>query len=173
MGIFHKLTNITPLKTKAGFSLVEVLIALALFGVMATGFMASSLFAKRTAESALAESTALTVASGYMEQVKSINYNSLVASVQDTSIPVATVNNQGVVDPVYLNAYSDKTIPIRFNEDGSTAQNIIIGIKLSISTAAASSVLNILSIQIDYRWTEPGSGRIRTASLRSSRASVP
>ena len=78
------------LKERFGYSLVEVMIAMALFGIMATGFMASCLFARKAAESAACENAALCVAQGYMEQIKSNTYATLAAVIACASRKMRT-----------------------------------------------------------------------------------
>jgi prepilin-type N-terminal cleavage/methylation domain-containing protein len=161
-----------PTSGRAGFSLAEILIALALFGVMASAFMAASMFARRTAESAVYESTALTVASGYMEQIKSIEYETLVSCIDDPTAPIPTMVNQGTVDPIFLNVYTRKVIALQLDQNNVSLQNMVLLVKPVMSNMFTASGRRIITVAIYYRWYEPGSGRQRDACLRTARSYV-
>ncbi len=166
-------TSDGPMPRKAGFSLAEMLIALTLFGIMASAFMASSAFARRTAESAVYESTALTVATGYIEQIKTIEYETLAACILDPTAPIPTMINQGTADPLYLGVYTTKTIPLRIDSANATLQSMTLLVRPEMTNTYSSTGRRLITIAIHYRWYEPGTGLQRDASIRSARSYVP
>lgn len=156
-----------------GFSLAEIMIALMLFGIMATAFMASTSFAHKVAQSSIYESTALTVATGYIEQVKSIEYETLAACILDNSTPIPTMINQGTDDPLYIGKYTSKTVPIRMDDKGSVLQTMKLEVRPELSNIFSATGEKLLTIEIHYRWTEPGSSRQRENCIRTARSYVP
>lgn len=157
------------LKERFGYSLVEVMIAMALFGIMATGFMASCLFARKAAESAACENAALCVAQGYMEQIKSNTYATLAAVIANPTVPIPTMTSSTVADSIYQNTYTTKTIVMRRDTSGSTVQTLDVSVMPVISSATTSTIsVQIVGIEIFYRWTDPITGQITTKTIRNA-----
>jgi prepilin-type N-terminal cleavage/methylation domain-containing protein len=158
---------------KHGFSLVEVMIALGLFGIMATAFVGSTMFARKSAESAVAENAALNLAQSYMEQLKSMTYGTLMASANDATVPLPTMTNATTPDYIYENAYTTKSLVIRTDDAGNTVQTLDVEIQPIVSSAqGADTSWSILGIQIFYRWKDPVTGTVRTASIRSAKSNL-
>ena len=158
---------------KAAFSLAEIMIAMAILGIMATAFMASSAYARKVAQSAIVSNTALTVATGYIEQIKTIEYEELAACVLDNTLPIPTMINQGTDDPLYIGKYVSKTIPIRTDDNDVVLQTMTLEVMVEINNTYASTGEKLLEIAVHYRWNEPGSTRQRNACIRSARSYVP
>jgi prepilin-type N-terminal cleavage/methylation domain-containing protein len=166
-------TNYGRRRAASGFSLAEVLISLALFGLMSTAFLAACLFARKSAECAVYESTALTAATGYLEQIKSLSYSTVLTSINDPDQPIPTMVNQGTQDYLYLDVYTEKVIAVRLDTDGSALQQMSLFVMPVINDEFASTGQYILNIAVHYRWTEPGTGRVRNACIRTARSNVP
>ena len=158
---------------KTGFSLIEVIIALAILAMLAMAFTASSLYTRRSAETNVYESTALTVASGYLEQIKSVEYESLVASVLDPNLPLRTMVNQGTEDPIYLNRFTAKTIVLNEDVAGNPVQRMTVEVMPEIFDMAPATGERILNIRITYRWNSVDTGRQQVRTLRTARSYVP
>ncbi|NJM55226.1 MAG: prepilin-type N-terminal cleavage/methylation domain-containing protein [Verrucomicrobiae bacterium] len=71
----------TPHRSRRGFSLTEVLLALTLFAFLALALASGLIVSRKLAESSVYESTAIGVASGYLEQMKGMVYADLVAAL--------------------------------------------------------------------------------------------
>jgi prepilin-type N-terminal cleavage/methylation domain-containing protein len=162
-----------PVSIRTGFSLAEVMIALGLFGIMATAFVGSTMFARKSAESAIAENAALNLAQSYMEQLKSFSFSTLMASANDATIPLPTMTNATTTDYIYENAYTTKTLVIRTDDSGNTAQTLDVSIMPAISNAQGGDTSwSIIGIEVFYRWTDPVTNSIRTASIRSAKSNL-
>lgn len=66
-----------------GFSLVEVMIAMTVFSITAAGIASSALLSGKIAYSNIYRNTAFTVAQGYGEQLKSIQYSTIESALRD------------------------------------------------------------------------------------------
>lgn len=155
---------------RKGFSIAEVLIALMLLGVMAVAITGACMFARRSAESAVAENTALTTAQGYMEQIKTFTYASLMASVSDASVPINTMSSLTANDYLYQNAYATKVVVLRRDSGGAAVQSLSVDIMPVLSDASSGTGREIVGIQIFYRWRDPITNQLRTASIRSAKS---
>ena len=154
-----------------GYSLVEVMIAMALFGIMATGFMAACLFASKAAESATCENAALCVAQGYMEQMKSNTYSTLAAIIANPTVPIPTMTSATVSDYIYQNVYTTKTIVMRRDSSGNTVQTLNVSVMPVISDVTSSTVsVNAVGLVVYYRWTDPITNQTLTKTIRSAKA---
>ena len=160
----------TRITGKAGFSLAEVMIALLLFGLMATGFTQACMFARKSAESAVAENVALNVALGYMNQLKTFTYGVLMASANDPTVALPTMSSATATDYLYQNAYVTKTVIMQRDSTGATVLSMDVDIMPVISDASGGTNWSIAGIQIFYRWRDPVTNNLRTASIRNAMA---
>ncbi len=156
-----------------GFTIVEALIALAILGILAMAFTAGSLYTRRSAEANVYSSTALTVATGYLEQIKSIEYETLITSVLDPSKPLETMVNQGTADPIYLDRFTDKDVVLNEDEYGNPVQKMRISVKPEITDMEPITGQRILNISLTYRWTPVDTSTQQVRTLRTSRSYVP
>ncbi len=92
------------------FTLMEMMVAMGIFMLLALGLTAGVFQARRLAEGNIVRNTSFTVAQGYLEQIKSMSADEMQASIADpsgTPIPTMSVSAQatGVVeidDPLFL-----------------------------------------------------------------------
>jgi len=157
---------------KAGYSLAEVVIALCLFGLMATAFTSASLYAKKSAESAVYENIALNVAQGYMEQIKTLSYATLMESVNDATVAIPTLSYYDTEDTLTQNGYVTKTMVIRRDSSGNAAQSLDIKIMASLSDASDGTNRQIIGIKIYFKWTDPITSSLRERVIRCAKVSI-
>ncbi len=62
-------------KRMQGMTLVELMIAMAILSIFSITILSAVLLGRRLSEANIYENTALTVAQGYMEQIKSMEYD--------------------------------------------------------------------------------------------------
>lgn len=75
-----------------GFTLVEMMVGLSLLGVFMTGVFGAVRLSTLISESTIYESTAINVAQGYLEQIKSLPYDEvLLAAENPTAVTLSTV----------------------------------------------------------------------------------
>ena len=157
---------------KAGYSLAEVVIALCLFGMMASAFTGACLYTKRSAESAVAENIALNVAQGYMEQIKALSYDTLMESVDDATVAIPTLSTYDTEDALTQNGYVTKTVVIRRNSSGATIQSLAVQIMASLSDVSNDTDEEIIGIKIYYKWTDPITSKVREQVIRSAKVNL-
>lgn len=157
---------------KRGFTLLELMIALTLLSIIAMGLTAGNILSRRNAEGAIHESTAVTIATGYMEQLKSMEYQTILASVEDPMIPLPTKINQGTLDPLYLDQWNQKEVTLNINTEGVVVQTMIVEVRPSIMDMSANGE-RILGMEMVYRWQRPPDGAMIERAIRGARAWVP
>lgn len=82
--------------SKGGYSLVELLVATSVLSIVGLSSITGLLQGRRLTESSLYLNTATTVAQGYMEQIKNMEFDSLNLNVLPTLI------NQGATDQLLV-----------------------------------------------------------------------
>lgn len=78
-----------------GFTIVEVIIGVFVFSILAAGIASSTLLTSRMAMSNIFRNTAFTVAQGYAEQIKGIRFNAIKQALEDpgeTDIPTMSLS---------------------------------------------------------------------------------
>jgi type II secretory pathway pseudopilin PulG len=88
----HVMSEHSKTKPKAGFSLVEIMISIGLLGFSGFGLLAGLLQSRQMTEAAIRQSTALTIAQGYVEQIKNMEFDSL----DEATLP--TLFHEGAAD---------------------------------------------------------------------------
>lgn len=163
----------THTSNRLGFSLAEALIALTILAMLAMAFTQTSLYSRRAAEANVCESTALTVAAGYLEQIKSMEYESLVASILDPNKPIETMVNQGTDDPLWLNVFTNKVVTLNEDAAGKVIQTMVVSVMPRLIDLSAPTGERILAIEVTYKWTTIDTGREVTRTMRTARSYVP
>jgi len=160
-------------KQRDGFSLVEVMIAMGLLALVAMGISQNLVLTRGIAETNIREVTANSVVSGYLEQLKSMQYERILISVRDPSTPLPTKLSEGEPDPLYLEQWTTKSVVIDEDRDGKTERTMPLHVWLEIEDLAASGNGRVLGIGIDYAWEDARTGARRDRSLRTMRSFVP
>lgn len=155
----------------AGFTLVELLVALTVFAILASGLVSSVLQSRRLAESAVFESTALTAALGYLEQMKSLRYEDLEAAAGTTGASIATRIDQGLPDPLLNNMDNAKQILIDVDEEGLPRRWLDLWVRPVIRDLRPDG-LRALELEVTYRWNSPDRRRLHQHTVRYVRSWV-
>ena len=83
---------------RRGFSLVEMMIGMSILVIIAAGTISAIFVSRNLAERNIYDNTAFTVAQGYAEQVKSIEYGLLTNALDNYENSKATVDGWGILD---------------------------------------------------------------------------
>ena len=167
-----------------GMTLIEVLIALVMLAMLSASVISVTFQVRSMAEQAVYQNTALTLAQGYMEQVRHLDYTTLRSVAQDSTgsvtLPLDRTdgaqvkpasgtffgNGTWASETVYLdqNAAGVPTQPMNF-----TFRAGLVSLE-SATGGAASGVEVTIQYRITYNY-----GVLRTINgvLRSVRSSVP
>ncbi len=175
-------------------SLIEVMIAMTIFSVLAVTILSSVLLSRRIAEANIYGNTALTITQGYLEQIKSMEYNVVLDSVGDNSIPLPTKSISAITsttgagieidDPIYINSQKEHAsnskkvvIDIRNPESANpspvTMSYLIRPTVVDLDTGA--NPLRALEITLEYQFLSPekGSPELRDGTVRLVKSFVP
>ena len=165
-------------------TLSEVIIAMTLLAVLATSVISITFQIRSNAEQTIYQNTSLTLAQGYMEQIRHLDYTTLKAVAQDASssvsLPLMNASG-GAITPVSGSFFgngiwSTEVIYLDQDASGAAIQPVTFNFRpvlTSLETATsnlASGVEVILYYQTTYNF---GVTRTFNGSLRSVRSSVP
>ena len=143
-------------------TLVELMISIVLFAIIAGSIIAVMTQSRRLAELNIYESTAQTAAQGYLEQLKTMPYGTLGTASLPT-LPVAILPNVWNTPP-----------PIDINlTPTTTADDIPFRIRPTITNRAPT--YDCYEIVIDYQFDSKIFGSVRThrGNVRLIRSLVP
>ncbi|MCH8475319.1 MAG: prepilin-type N-terminal cleavage/methylation domain-containing protein [Opitutales bacterium] len=162
--------NSYPKSTHA-FTLIEVVIAIFVFGLLSAGIISATVQARKMSEANVREATAAAVASGFLEQLYSIDYTVLRQRALLNG-DVSFVIRDGATLEIPLNA-GDFTgplrIPIGANESGDFIVFMDFWIEIEIRQSA-----NLPSLEktLVYRWDDPFSGGVKQKTITTVRSSA-
>jgi len=158
-----------------GMTLAEIVIAMAVFSLIAGGIVGLSIQSRRMAESAIRENTAATVTQGYLEQIKSIEYSALVDAIADPgNVAIGTKTDQDTNDPIMLNVKNQKTLIINTAPDGTPNRFMRFWITPTATDLAGTGRRAVtFTAQFEWEGNDRGVGDIRTSTIRFVRSYVP
>jgi len=157
-------------------TLVEVMIAMTLFSLVALGLLGATLQSRRIAELNVMESTAVTVAQGCMEQLKRMPYGLLTSADLLLAHPEDTTDNIILTQGIWNRL--DRALDIN-NTPNTTADDLIIEMRPAIIymlTDASAPLIgtDCYEIFLDYRFQSRvfGTAKWHSGSLRLIRSFV-
>jgi type II secretory pathway pseudopilin PulG len=175
-------------------TLTEVIVGLTLLAIVATSIIGITFQVRSKAEEAIYQNTSLTLAQGYMEQIRHLDYTTLRAVAQDTSssVPLPLRNASGnAITPVSGTFFGNGTwstetiyldeVPIPKINPTDIQRYLPIqpvtfrfrAVLTSLETAL-SGLASGVEVAIYYQTTYNfGVTRTHNGSLRSVRSSVP
>jgi prepilin-type N-terminal cleavage/methylation domain-containing protein len=156
-----------------GYSLVETIVAMTIFGFIALGLTQNLVLTRGIAETNIRESTAITAVSGYMEQLKSLEYEKVLTSVRDNSVALPTVLSLGAPDPLYVGQWNSKDVVIDEDISGTKQRTMRLYVRPIIEDVTASGNGTILQMTLFYAWEDSKTGSRQDRALRTMRSYVP
>lgn len=163
-------------------TIVEVIMALGLLSILSVSVISVTFQVRSMAEQTVYQNTALTLAQGYMEQVRHLDYTTLKACAQSATVPLPLDKTDGTpVVPesgtVFGNSvWSRERVFLDQTASGTPIQPMDFrfrAVLTSLETATtnlASGVEIIIQYQVTYDY---GVRRVVNGTLRSVRSSVP
>ncbi len=181
-------------RRRHAFTLVEIMMASAVMAIVMGGLLAMIIQTRRLSEGSILQNSAINIVQGYLEQMKSMDYDSLTVSPASGTVTVATQLDEATTDPLTLSNGSppatmpalgatptgavdnNKSIVIKYpavNPSDTLTLNIWIWIKDLSGTA--TNVTNAKSITMIYTYSFRDGGRLRQTrgSIRTIRSVVP
>jgi prepilin-type N-terminal cleavage/methylation domain-containing protein len=167
-----------------GLTLIEVMISLGIFALVATSVVAVTFRIRSMAEQTVYQNTALVLAQGYIEQLRSLDYPTLERAAQDATgtVALALVNAGGatVADTsggVLGNGdWSSETVFLDENANGTPIQPLQFRFQpvLTSLTTSTSGAASGVEITVNYQTTYNfGHTQTFTGSLRTVRSAIP
>ena len=156
-------------------TLVETVVAMGIFSLVAVGIIGLNLQSRRLAESAIRENTAATVTQGYLEQIKAIEYSALVDAVADPSgVAIPTKTDSTNDDPIFLNIRNEKTLVIHSTDSGTPTRFMRFWITPRATNLAAAGRKAIeFTILFEWEGNDKRVGDVRQSTIRFVRSYVP
>jgi type II secretory pathway pseudopilin PulG len=165
-------------------TLVEMMVALGLLAMLSVSVISVTFQTRSMSEQSVYQNTALTLAQGYMEQIRHLDYTTLSSVAQDSSSAVTLPIDNSVgtqVQPLSGTFFGNgvwaaETVYLDQTASGSPIQPMQFRFRpvlTSLETATsglASGVEVVLFYQVTYNF---GVLRVVNGSLRSVRSSVP
>lgn len=173
-----------PSNRVSAMTITEVIVALTLLAILSASIISLTFQVRSKAEEAIYQNTSLTLAQGYMEQIRHLDYTTLRAVAQDSSSSVTLpLNNASGAAITPLSgtffgngSWSTETIYLDQNSQGQPTQPVTFRFRpvLTSLETALSGLASGVEITIYYRTTYNfGVTRTHNGSLRSVRSSVP
>ena len=165
-----------------GMTIVEVIIALGLLAILSVSVISVTFQVRSMAEQTVYQNTALTLAQGYMEQVRHLDYTTLQSCALSATVPLPLDKTSGTpVVPesgtVFGNGvWSNERVFLDQTASGTPIQPMDFRFRAvltsleSATTNLASGVEIIIQYQVTYDY---GVRRVVNGTLRSVRSSVP
>lgn len=160
------------IRKREGFTLLEVMLALVIFGFLSIGISQNLIMTRGISETNIREVTSYAVASGYLEQMKAMPYEELVECVEDPTIPVPTILNQGAPDPLMIDQWVQKTVVIDEESGTGVERTMPFHVRVEIEDLETSGNGAALAISLFFAWVDNDSGRRQQRSLRTIRSQV-
>lgn len=153
--------------------MVEVILALLILAVIAVGVTRNLVMTRGMAETNIRESSAVAAASGYLEQLKSMEYERIVSSVRDPDLAIPTILARGTPDPLYLDRWMEKQVVIDQDSQTGDERTMPLWVRLEVDDLEASNNGNILGLTLFFAWEDARTGERRDRSMRTMRSLVP
>ena len=179
--------NIKNPITNRALTLIEVMLALSVLTMVSLTILSAVLLSRRLAESNVYQNTALTVTQGYLEQIKSMDYDVITdCLITGDPLPCKSISilaagpNIEEDDPIEIGVENLKTIAIDLKDDGTgtgTFYEIVMQYKVTPTVINCQPALGIqaLEITLDYEYLSPETGipSWKTGTARFVKSWVP
>lgn len=159
------------MNNKNGFSLVEMLISMAVFSIVAIAFTTSVMQTRRLSETNIYKTTAFSIAHSYAEQIMATDYDDLLESIGDQNIPIEfhSINpsSGGEVtqkqDLIYLGEKNEKDVVIDLRgEDEENIVNMPMVFRVTANDLnTGANPQQAIEFNITYRYKTPSGATTR------------
>lgn len=171
-------------RSSRGFTLVETAVSLGVFTVVCVGIFAVVLQIRRVAENNVYENTALTMAQGYIEQLRSLPYNDLVSvsTVGSATLRLLSANGSGAQltdtsgGDLNDNEWTSETVRLDRDAAGNDTQPMVFRLLVNLTDLSTLTTAGARGVEISlsYEFTLPdGRGKTVRRTLRTVRSVVP
>jgi len=178
---------------RAGLSLVELMIAMTVFAMLALSITAAVIQSQQLSQNNIVLNTAYTVAQGYLEQIKtlaSVEIDNALADEDGVSLPTKSISavsgsNIEVDDPIFLDGpdrslsgksdgsnHREVLIDLRENDDGSQREvTMDMWVDVDITPVENQSYSHAITVDFEVQ-LRGGFSRVIGGSLTGLRADI-
>lgn len=151
-------------KNQEGFTLVEVIVGLLVFAILATTSSVAFVQTQKLAHANIMHNTARTVLQGFVEQIKGVQYFKLLEAINDpTTIPlptksissIATGTDIQISDTLFLNQENYKEVLIDLIDHGSGVyeeHTMDLYITPTVTNISSTAGIEVLEFRLGYRY---------------------
>lgn len=168
----------------AGLTLAEVMISLGVLAFVATSVIGVTFQVRSMAEQTIYQNTALVLAQGYVEQLRSLDYTTLNNAAQDSSgsvaLPLAGATGSNLTNEsggtLANSSWAREIVYLDENAAGTPIQPLTFRFQpvLTSLASATSGTAQGVEIVVNYETTYNfGKSRTFTGTLRTVRSAIP
>lgn len=153
-----------------GYSLLEIIIAMIIFSMVTVGILRGVLQARSMAEHSVYQSSAITVATGFIEQIKAMAYTELESLANGSASEMVFIIANGEENTVENGIETSLAVPLDADEEGETTLTMDLNLLVNISP-----VTGIDAVQVDllYGFILPLTNKPITSSISTIVSDVP
>ena len=154
----------------SGLTLVELMISIAVFAIVAAGISSTTLMTSRIAYGNIYENTAYMVAQGYAEQIKSIRFNEIRVALDNPaeydipteSLSLGTNDSAGQLkkaDPLIFGVPIEKDVVVDIEGEGEEQRERIMKMWITATgrdLEVATDCWDSIEITLDFEWQVAG-----------------
>lgn len=131
-------------------SLLEVMIAVAIFAITATVATRALIGARYLSEKSVHKATVNTVVFGYLEQIATMQYSEVLQN------PIPTRRENGTDDRLHVGTWNYRTVDIN-NTPNDAADDMPVEVFPTVREHAGTLATDIphIEVRLDYRWFPP------------------
>lgn len=159
-------------RSRRGLTLVEVMMALTILTILAAGIISAVMTAQNDAENNLYETTSLTTAISFLEQMTSINFQHLDNPPNNANgqASITFILGSGQEAQIPLNVYTPVDIPIISTEAGVVKKSLSVYVNPQVEHSAD---FDGFWLSVDYRWKHPRRDKYFEGTVRNMRSRTP
>lgn len=170
--------SLARLACRRAVSLVELVVSLGIMTIVAVSLISVTFLIRSTAEQAVYQNSALTLAQGYLEQLRSLDYTSLSGAAANAGTTLSLINASGAVvtdeagNALNNGDWAREVVFLDINANGQNIQPLTFRFRpvLTNLTGNAIGVELTVFFETTYNW---GVTRTYRGALRSVRSSIP
>lgn len=148
----------TGLRGKEALTLIEIMVAMVILGFSSLGLLTGLMQARRYTEMAIHENTALTIAQGYIEQMKNMEFVSLDEAV------LPTLFHEGVADTLTVSPLPSD--PVKGDSSTDISNQKLIDIKNTPDDTSDDMAMDVVVYVDDITDASNGIGQARRIIVR-------
>lgn len=164
-------------RQKAGFTLLELMISMMAFAIIALGLMANVMWNRKVAHELTCDTAAYATVCGVLDQLRvtpytmllaaALNSSSVEVTVVQTSAPAGSTEFPTTTVNVPANGTWTTTVPITMDAAGQVMErvNLVVNFAMTSLESTTTDNLDLVQIDVNYTWSTPSSPRPRNRQL--------